>query len=317
MSEASRSTVPACVTPLADAIRRIGLSISLTIIGAGRVGKTLARCMHRQKVAIIADVVTRSAQSADAAVQFIGGGNALCDIAELGSADIFMLAVPDDQIESCCVQLVKSGRLQPHNVVFHCSGALPCSILNAARTAGAAVASIHPIRSFADPAMVADHFINTYCGVEGDDAALAILSPLLTKIGAVLVPIAGNSKTLYHAAAVFASNYIVSVMSVAQQALVAAGIDDADALAILLPLTRESIENVARLGPAAALTGPIARGDTEVVARQQAAIMNWDRDYGVLYQHLVLATQRLAASRNANLAATIAANDSDLNDIKR
>ena len=293
------------------------MNISLTIIGAGRVGKTIARCMHRHEVATIADVVTRSAQSAHAAVQFIGGGNALCDVGEVGPANIFMLAVPDDQIESCCIQLVKSGRLQPHSVVFHCSGALSSSILDAARTAGAAVASIHPIRSFADPAIVADQFINTYCGVEGDDAALVILSQLFANIGAVMVPIDGNSKTLYHAAAVFASNYIVSVMSVAQQAFVAAGIDANAALAMLLPLTRESIENVARLGPAAALTGPIARGDTQVVARQQAAVMNWDKDYGVLYQQLALATQRLAASRNANSVETAAANHADLNDIKR
>lgn len=272
-------------------------TISLTIIGAGRVGKTLARCMYQHAPVQIIDIVTRSAKSANAAVDFIGAGTARWQMDTLADADVFMLTVPDDQIADCCKQLARAGKLGPNSVVFHCSGALSSADLQAAREFGAAVASVHPIRSFADPALVSAHFASTYCGIEGDAAALEILAPLLRAIGAVLVPVQTTSKTLYHAAAVFASNYVVSMMSVAQNALVASGVPANSALALLLPLTRECIENVARLGPAAALTGPIARGDTAVVARQQDAVRSWDQQVGALYEQLAIATQRLADSR--------------------
>lgn len=276
------------------------LTISLTIIGAGRVGKTLARCMYQHATAQVVDVVTRSAESANAAVDFIGAGTARWQMDALADARVFMLTVPDDQIADHCMQLVRSGKLGPGSVVFHCSGALSSADLQTAREAGAAVASVHPIRSFADPAFVSAHFANTYCGIEGDASALAVLSPLFNAIGAILVPVQNTSKTLYHAAAVFASNYVVSMIGVAQEAFVAAGLPADSALAILLPLTRETIENVARLGPAAALTGPIARGDAAVVARQHDAVRNWDQQYGALYEQLAIATQRLAASREAS-----------------
>ena len=255
----------------------------------------------RQNASVqLVDVVTRSAKSANAAVDFIGAGTARWQMNALADADVFMLTVPDDQIEDCCKQLAHAGKLRPGSVVFHCSGALSSFVLQAAREVGAAVASVHPIRSFADPALVSTHFTNTYCGIEGDAAALAMLAPMFNAIGAVLVPVQSTSKTLYHAAAVFASNYIVSMMGVAQEAFVAAGLPADSALAVLLPLTRECIENVARLGPAAALTGPIARGDTAVVARLQDAVRSWDQQYGALYEQLAIATHRLAASRAAS-----------------
>ena len=270
----------------------------MTIIGAGRVGKALARCMHQQGLATIIDVVCRSDASALAAANFVGAGMPRCNMIDLADAEIFLLAVPDDQIARCCELLATTGKLGPNRVVLHCSGALPASLLGAAVMAGAHVASVHPMRSFADPMQVADHFAGTHCGVEGDPQALAFLSPLLAAMGAILVPLQSESKSLYHAAAVFASNYVVSLMAVAQEAAVASGIAPDMALQLLVPLARESIENVLRLGPPAALTGPIARGDTETVVRQQQAVGTWNAQAGMLYAALVDATRRLAARRD-------------------
>lgn len=272
------------------------MSIPLTVIGAGRVGKTLARCLHRQALVTMIDVVTQGSASAQAAAAFIGAGTARWHGKDLADATIFMLAVPDDQIVLCCEQLVAAGKLGPHSVVFHCSGALPSSILLAATSAGAVVASLHPIRSFAQPAHVADQFAGTYCGIEGDVAALAVLSPLFEAMGAVLVPLQGASKTLYHAAAVFASNYVVTLMATAHDAYIAAGIPADVALKLLTPLTRETVDNVARLGPLNALTGPIARGDVDTVARQQEAVSAWECQRGLLYHHLANATRSLVAA---------------------
>ena len=195
------------------------MNVTLNIIGAGHVGRVLGRLFaqtegtHGGKI-LVQDVLTRSMASAQAAVAFIGAGTPVDSYAALRHADVTMLAVSDDQIGPACAALVAEGR-QAGAIVFHCSGALASNVLLAATQAGAFVASAHPIRSFADPAQVAATFDGTFCGVEGDPLALAFLTPALNAIGARPVPIDPAAKTLYHAAAVFASNYLVTVLDAA------------------------------------------------------------------------------------------------------
>ena len=273
------------------------LKHAITIIGAGKVGRTLGYLLHRLADVTIVDVVHRSLASAQSAVDFIGAGRPCDSIEQVHSATIYLMTVPDDQIAACCDALVRTGRIGGGTIVMHCSGALAASALHGAVGSGASVASIHPIRSFADPRVVVTSFAGTFCGVEGDPVALALLGPLFQALGARLVQIRADAKNIYHAAAVFASNYVVSLLATAQQAYEAAGIAPELALAMLAPLTQEALDNVVRCGPAMALTGPIARGDRATVARQQRALEKWDSDAGALYATLADATWRLAARR--------------------
>jgi predicted short-subunit dehydrogenase-like oxidoreductase (DUF2520 family) len=243
----------------------------------------------------IQHIVNRSAASSAAAIAFIGAGQAVSSIDALASADITLISTPDDQIAACAHRLALSSRFKAHSMVFHCSGAHTAEQLDAVRQHGAAVASVHPIRSFAQAAVVADNFSATWCGVEGDAIALAILEPLFKTIGAQFVVLKSEHKTLYHAAAVFACNYLVTLQDVALAAYAQAGIAPEIGLQLLAPLVRETVDNVMRMGPAAALTGPIARGDVDTVARQQQAVMEWRADYGRLYEQLAEVTTALAA----------------------
>jgi len=274
------------------------MDVTLNIIGAGHVGRVLGRLFAGVEGIAVQDVLTRSMDSAREAVGFIGAGTAVDSYAALRRADVTMLAVSDDQIVPACAALVAEGH-QAGAIVFHCSGALASNLLLAAQQAGASVASVHPIRSFADPQQVVASFDGTYCGVEGDALALAFLSPVLTTIGARPVPIDAAAKTLYHAAAVFASNYLVTVLDAALRAYQAAGIPDAVARELAGPLVTETVANVLRLGAAPALTGPVARGDMATVARQQQAVAHWDGATGALYEALVAPTVALAARKRA------------------
>ncbi|MQA38438.1 Rossmann-like and DUF2520 domain-containing protein [Rugamonas aquatica] len=269
---------------------------TLNLIGAGHVGRVLGRLLAAQAGFQVQQVLTRSAASARAAVDFIGSGAAVECYDQLQPAAVHLLAVGDDQIQSACAALARAVPLQG-SVVFHCSGALASDQLQAARDAGALVASAHPIRSFADPAAVAAQFTGTFCGIEGDAAALAVLTPALQAIGAQPVPIDASAKTVYHAAAVFASNYLVTVLDAALRAYQAAGIPEPVARQMAQPLATESMANVFRLGAAAALTGPIARGDMATVDRQQRAVSQWDAATGELYRALVAPTIELAARK--------------------
>lgn len=266
---------------------------TLNIVGAGKVGRVLGRLFASSGAFVLQDVLTRSPDSSAQAIAFMGAGHAAQSMNSMRRADCWMLAVGDDQIEPVCAALAAAGLLGGA-VVFHCSGARPSSVLAAS---GALVASVHPVRSFADPGYVAAHFHDTFCGVEGDAAALAMLSSALGRIGARAVTIDPAAKTVYHAASVFASNYLVTVLDAALRAYRAAGIDDAVARQMAGPLATETLANVLRIGPEAALTGPIARGDMVTVARQQAALNAWDGATGQLYGALAEATTALALRR--------------------
>lgn len=273
---------------------------TLNIVGAGKVGRVLGRLFAASGAFSVQEVLTRSADSAAQAAGFMGAGRGVARMDQMRAADCWMLAVTDDQIAPACAQLAQvHARALAGSVVFHCSGAKSSLDLQLATDAGAATASVHPVRSFADPAQVAAHFAGTFCGIEGDPRALAMLGPALIAIGAQAVAIDAAAKTVYHAASVFASNYLVTVLDCALRAYQAAGMSEETARALAGPLATETLENVLRMGPGKALTGPIARGDMATVARQQSALDGWDGATGELYRALAQATMGVVSRRDA------------------
>ena len=271
--------------------------LTVSIIGAGKVGKTFGRLFATQSNVNIVDVMTHSIISSAAAQTFIGKGLAVTQFAQLRSAQIYLLAVPDDAIADVCKDLRAATLINEKSIVVHCSGAKSSRILGDAITVGAAVASVHPVRSFADPAAVAADFAGTICSIEGDPNALAILTPLLVHIGAQIVNITAENKLLYHAGSVIASNYLVTLMELALQTYQAAGIPPAEAQAMAAPLAKQTLENVFQMGTAKALTGPIARGDLETVSRQLNALEAWNPAVAEVYRAMIEPTKTIARKK--------------------
>lgn len=270
---------------------------TLNIIGCGNVGKVLGRLWTDHGTFRIQDVMNRSIESAAAAVDFIGSGHPVHDWSSLRPANVYMIGTPDDQVEAVCAQLTCLANLQAGSIVFHCSGALPSTVLEQAKPRGASVASVHPIRSFANLDVVVSGFAGTCCGIEGDEKAVALLANAFSSIGAHLVPIEVQFKSVYHAAAVFSSNYLVTLLDVAMEAYAKAGIPRAEAMKLMEPLVRGTVDNVFRLGTTEALTGPIARGDLATVLRQYRAVSAWDKRVGSLYKRLGKFTAAIAARK--------------------
>lgn len=281
--------------------------ITLNVIGCGRVGRTLARLWSQSGVFEIGDVFDHTLAKSQAAVAFIGGGHAVGGIVEMRRSGVWMLTPPDDQIVLCCVALAQRSQLATDNIVFHCSGALPSSDLAATRACGAAVASVHPLKSFADPAAAVQTFSGTWCAAEGDAAALAVLRPAFERIGASVRDIDAGAKMIYHAASVFASNYLTALLEAGARCHEEAGYSREDALRMMEPLARETLDNVFRLGTAQALTGPIARGDDAVVARQVAALAQWQPRIADIYKQLGAVAVELAREQGGTDAAALAA----------
>ena len=279
----------------------------LNIIGCGRVGRTLAWLWGQSGAFEIGDVIDNTLAKSQAAVAFLGSGRAAGAIAQMRSADVWMLTPPDDQIVACCAALAVSGRLAAGNVVFHCSGALPSRDLAPAVGCGAAVASVHPLKSFADPAAAVLTFSGTDCAAEGDAAALAVLVPAFERIGAKVSEIDSGAKTIYHAASVIVCNYLTALLEAGLRCYEHAGFGRDDAQRMMEPLVRETLDNVFKLGTVQALTGPIARGDHAVVARQVEALDAWEPRIAAIYRRLGEVAVELAGAQGKADADALAA----------
>ncbi len=278
----------------------------LNVIGCGRVGRALARLWREHGVFDLGEINDHTAEKSCAAVAFIGGGRACAEIAHMRAADVWLLAPPDDRIAACCDELSSSATLAAGNIVFHCSGALPSGILAAAVARGAAVASVHPLKTFADAAAAAKTFAGTSCAVEGETAALSVLKPAFERIGANLFQIDASAKTLYHAASVLVCNDLTALLETGARCFEAAGLSRADAMRMVEPLVRETLDNVFRMGTTAALTGPVARGDVEVVKRQLSALSTADARLDAVYRSLGVIAAELAAAQGKVGAAALA-----------
>jgi predicted short-subunit dehydrogenase-like oxidoreductase (DUF2520 family) len=263
---------------------------TLNIIGAGRVGSSLAHLWHKHGIFAIQDVLTRSQASAEEAVAFIGAGRVVTNLSDMRVADVWMLAVPDGQINSTAKELlntyVAGVFIASGAIVFHCSGALSSAELQPLKAMGSRVASAHCILSFSAPSSAITQFAGTPCALEGDLAAKQTLQPAFEAIGANCFDLAAKDKVLYHAAAVFATNFLPVLQVVAADLWQSTGMPQALIAPLNASLLQKALQNIAVQGAAKALTGPAARGDTELVAIQGEEVAKWHHQAGAAYAAL-------------------------------
>jgi predicted short-subunit dehydrogenase-like oxidoreductase (DUF2520 family) len=259
---------------------------TINLIGGGRVGQTLARLLSLDGHYQVQDVLTRSAVSATHAVAFIGAGRAISDTCQLRPADVWMLAVPDAQIAPAATALAQLDLAQTSSLAFHCSGALGSEELVTLKDKGWQVASAHCLLSFAEPSMAVLQFADTPCALEGNVQALAELRTLFTRLGAQCFDLAAADKLLYHAGAVFATNFLPVLQDLAEQLWQRANMPPELARQMRGTLLNNAVNNIVKLGPQAALTGPAARGDATLVATQGEAVAQWNAQAGAAYQAL-------------------------------
>jgi predicted short-subunit dehydrogenase-like oxidoreductase (DUF2520 family) len=272
---------------------------TLNVIGAGRVGRTLASLWAEKHTFAVQDLLDGTIEGARSAVAFIGDGKPAADITDMRSADVWMLTTPDRHIAPCSKKLASSGLLRAGDIVFHCSGSTTSAELSAALPAGASTASVHPLKTFANPRVAVRTFAGTYCASEGERAALDVLNPAFERIGGRVSEIDPRFKTVYHAASVMVCNYLTALMEAGLRCYERAGMTRDVASAMIEPIVRETIDNIFELGPAHALTGPIARGDDAVVERHLEALTAWDLRMAVIYRDLGRVALELASVQSA------------------
>ena len=277
---------------------------SLAIIGAGRVGRALGR-RFRELGWKIGSIVTRGEVSARKAVRFIGAGHAYPRVSRAVFASrVILIAAPDDQITAVARELARIGGDElPGKVVLHTSGARGADALSVLQAHGAAVGSMHPLQSFSGvsvPSLEGRVF-----AIDGDSQSIRVARQMARALGGSPVRIASEKKALYHAAASMAAGHVLAVEEAATQLLVSLGMRRSEAVRALLPLTRQVLDNFEGLGPRAAWTGPLSRGDFKVVQAHLEALQELPQEFGNVYAALSRLSARVLAQDTAGILAKL------------
>lgn len=265
---------------------------SLNIIGAGHCGKALGLLLKKTQKVYVQAVCNQHLKSTKDAIDFLGEGRAFERITDLPPADLTLLSCADDAIEHCAQALSLSPNLDTSGIVFHCSGSKTSDSLESLKARGCFVASIHPLMGFADSLLSVNSFAGCHCGVEGDFEACLILEVLFLDMGAHVFSLSKAHKCQYHAGAVFASNYLVTLAKTAQSLMEEAGVEQETAKNIITSLMSNSLENIKNHDTIEkALTGPIRRADLKTL-KAHLAVMP-EESMQNLYRFLGLETIQL------------------------
>ena len=257
------------------------------IVGPGRAGIALAVALRRAGLRVLG-LHGRRARHLPAGLRLSTGPV----VPWLGRASVVILAVRDDAVAETAAALARDPARLRGRVFLHLSGALTSAALAPLRRRGACIGGMHPLMTVsADPRSAPAALRGATFALEGDPAAVRAARPLVRTLGGVSVIVPPRARARYHAGAVFASNYVVVLIAEAERLLASAGFSRTGARAALAPLARAALQNAAALGPEAALTGPLARGDAATVRRHLAALPAETR---ALYRALAAATVRLA-----------------------
>lgn len=271
---------------------------SLALVGAGRVGTTLASLLGAAGWPPAA-VVDRSLHAARRATSRAGKGLATTSLRRgTREAEILLLAVPDRALPALASALAPLGPWAGR-VVLHTCGAEGPAVLAALAEVGAETGSLHPLQTFPSAVHPLESLRGVRAAVSGSPVASRAARGLCRALGLSPLDLPEEGRALYHLAAVLASNHVVSLLDAAVEALEAAGLPRDEALPALLPLLAGSHAALGERGLPGALTGPVARGDVGTVEKHLAALEGRDPSLGRLYRDLSLRTLRLARSAGA------------------
>ncbi|GAH24947.1 unnamed protein product [marine sediment metagenome] len=267
--------------------------VKLGFIGAGTVGTALSVKLSKAGYPIVV-VSSRSQTSARKLAQVIGGClpvGSNQDVAD--AAELVFVTTPDDAIAPVVSQI----RWHEGQSVVHCSGADSTDILQPARKTGAYVGVFHPLQTCADAKRAIENIPGSTFALEAEEPLLTTLKDMATALDAYWIELKARDKVIYHASAVIACNYLVTLVKLATDLWQTFDIPRHQAIRALLPLIRGTIHNIDAVGIPQCLTGPIARGDTGTIKKHLNALRKTAPGLLSTYRELGLNTIPIALAK--------------------
>lgn len=262
-------------------------------VGAGTTGTALAVRLSQKGWPVIG-VYSRTLASAQRLSNLVPGCQVYQTAQELADvAEMVFLTTPDDVIAEVCSQIC----WHEGQSVLHCSGAHSLGILAPAKRLGANVGSFHPLQTFADVQQALANLPGSTFALEAEEPLLDTLKELSHLLSGNWVVLKPGDKVLYHAAAVFACNYLVTLVKAALDLWQDFGVSPKEAFKALLPLIRGTINNIENIGLPNCLTGPIARGDIRTVQSHLMALEARNVSLLTIYKELGLQTVPIALAK--------------------
>lgn len=261
------------------------------ILGAGRAGRGLSRALRASGI----DVIGLHGRRVELEPDVVTAGPLPRTLA---AATVVIVAVRDGQLDEALGELA-GAPLGAGAVVLHASGSAEPRGLAALRASGHPCGTFHPLVPLADPSRAAALLRGAWIGTDGDLEAMAVADRLAARLSAHALRIPAGEKATYHAAAVFASNFPTVLAAVAEQLLASVGVAEDDAWGAIRALMRGAVANLDDATPAHALTGPIARGDSDTIRKHLDALTS-QPGTRALYATLSLAAVELARGGGAS-----------------
>ncbi|HMD31211.1 MAG TPA: Rossmann-like and DUF2520 domain-containing protein [Candidatus Acidoferrales bacterium] len=287
---------------------------TVALVGAGRVARGLGALL-REAGWKIGPVVAREMASARGAVRAIGGGTPCAGLTRrVLDAGVILLAVPDDALAGVAAQLEgAAGEELAGKVVVHTSGALTAAALDPLARGGAWTGVMHPMQTFG--ARARPKLDGVLFGIEGHPQALRLIRKMVRSLGGEAARVRADRKAEYHCAGTFAAAHVLAAMEAAVQLLLAAGLKRREATRALLQLTRQVLENQELLGPRAAWTGPLSRGDFATIRLHWEALAGFPEEFREAYAGMTRLSARVLAldpdALLARLAGELPAEDTE------
>jgi predicted short-subunit dehydrogenase-like oxidoreductase (DUF2520 family) len=243
--------------------------VKVAVVGAGTVGTAIGVLLERAGHRIVG--LAGRAETRRRASTYLPGAPILEPVEAAAAAELVVIGTPDDVIQQTVEALAAAAAVGPGTSVTHLSGSLGLDVLRAAGDSGARILATHPLQTFPDVDSALERFPGCSIAITAaDDEGYVTGERLAGDLHAIPFHLADELRPLYHSAAVFASNYLVTASAIAESLFAAAGVPDpARAMA---PLQRATLQHVERLGPSEALTGPAVRGDAGTIRRNLEAL---------------------------------------------
>jgi predicted short-subunit dehydrogenase-like oxidoreductase (DUF2520 family) len=237
--------------------------LKLGFIGAGTVGTALAALLSRRGYRVTG-VSSRSRTSAENLAKAVEGCDVLQNNQEVAdTVELVFITTPDDTIAEVASQV----KWHHGQSVVHCSGADSTDILEPARKSGALAGGFHPLQTFAGVNQAMENIPGSTFAIEAEEPLLSTLKDMATALGGYWIELKASDKVAYHAAAVFACNYLVTLVKLATDLWQTFSVPPEQATRALLPLIHGTLHNIETIGIPQCLTGPIARGDTGTIRK--------------------------------------------------